>query len=284
MNAQVALITGCSSGLGFALAKKLVTAGYAVHAGMRAVGQADALRAACNYAPSLLVSHLDLADRTSINETVRRVLTHSGRIDIVINNAATALLGPPDSASPEEAEYLFKVNVLSLIDLVQQVLPQMRKQQSGHILTVGSISSIESSAYLGVYAATKFAQEALMLSWATVLHKWNIRCTMVEPGAMNTALPHTIRAGSYYAQHEEDPYFAFNANALHFLRTVLQQGKDPDEVADLILGILHASQPKFRYPTCTFSKGLLERHLQDPSGDAWVEEHRAFAEQFYRKL
>lgn len=281
---RVAIVTGSSSGLGFSIAKKLVESGYIVYAGMRDLTKASQLEESCGHSPLLHTSYLDLLDDLSIKAIVQKATENHGGVDLLINNAASALLGPPDSATSVEVEQLFRVNVFALIKLVQLVLPSMRKRKQGHIFNVGSISSIESCGYLGVYAATKFAQEALMLSWATVLQKWNIQCTMLEPGAMNTNLPQTIPVGSFYKNTEEDPYAYFNSNALQFLKSVLATGKNPDEVADQVIQILRDSQNQFRYPTCDFSQSLLSRHLRDPGGQSWIEEHRDFIEQFYRKL
>ena len=143
---------------------------------------------------------------------------------------------------------------------------------------------MESSAYLGIYAATKFAIEAIGSSWITTLHKWNIKVTLVEPGAMNTNLPNKIPTGTYYESYLENPYETFNSNVSLFLKECLSQGTDPNQVANQIAGIIKEKKPQFRYQTCDFSKNLVERHLREPQETAWIEEHRQFVEPFYRKL
>ncbi len=279
MSKQVVAITGCSSGLGFATAVKLVEQGYIVYAGMRNLAAKHNLESACNHSPSLHIKKIDLADPASINLFANDLLAEQGRIDILINNASSVLLGPADSASLEETEYLFRVNVFGTLQLTQLFIPQMRKQMQGRILTIGSISGVESCAYLGIYAATKFAMEAVVACWATTLHPWNIKVSIVEAGAMNTNLPNNATVGSYYDQHPEDPYKKFNREAKSFLKTCLGNvGKDPREVAELLLTILLEPEPHLRYQTCDFSEGLVSRHLRDPKGNEWVEEHRQFVE------
>lgn len=284
MNSKVAFITGCSSGLGFATVQKLIESGYIVYATMRNFTHKEQLQKACMDSKNLHILKLDLADDCQINAAVNEVLREHESIDALIHNAASALIGPVDSATADEVQYLFQVNLFSVIKLTQLFLPAMRKKRSGHILFIGSISGVESAAYQGVYCSTKFALEAVASSWATTLHKWNIKVTILEPGAMNTDLPNKIPLGSYYSSVEEDPYSEFNRNILAFLKDILRNGKNPKEVAQLILDILGNERPNLRYQTCDFSKELVSKHLKDPEGNQWVEEHRKFMDPFYRKL
>jgi len=200
----------------------------------------------------------------------------------MIFNAASAIIGPPDALSPCEVEAMFKVNVFSILRLAQLFLPSMRKKRSGHFILIGSTAGIESCGFFGIYAATKFALEAIASSWATTLYKWGIKTTIIEPGAMNTNLPNTASIGSYYS--EDDPYKDFNRHALIFLKNCLKEGIDPDEVANLILELLKHPSPALRYQTCSYSRDLAHRHLCDPESKTWLEEHRKFLEDFYKPL
>jgi NADP-dependent 3-hydroxy acid dehydrogenase YdfG len=280
MSKKVAIVTGCSSGLGFATVVKLVNAGYTVYAVMRTLDSEKKLRDECSDSESLRVSQLDLNSCSDIEAFANQVIDGEGRVDVLINNAGQALIGPVDSTKPEEVEALFRVNVYAPIRLTQLVLPAMRHQNSGHIIFVGSISGIESAAYQGIYCATKFALEAVALSLATTLVRWNIKVTVLEPGAMNTGLQSKLRIGSYYPP-DKDPYGFFSCNILHFIRKILDGGTEPSAVADLILRILRHPHPDFRYPTCEYSKQLLEKHLCDPAGNAWIRQHIEDMKQFY---
>ena len=115
-----------------------------------------------------------------------------------------------------------------------------------------------------------------MLSWASTLNQWNIQCTMIEPGAMNTKLPSSIKCGSYYKDAKKDPYKLFNKNTLKLLRAVLAQGLDPNVVAKQVFEIIENKSPCFRYATCDYSENLLKRHLVDPKGNDWIKEHQDF--------
>ncbi len=278
MQKQIILITGCSRGLGFATVIKLINAGYIVYAGMRNLDSSTELQKACSFSTDLHIKKIDLADPTSINSFAKTVLAEQDRIDGIIHNAASVLLGAVDSATPEEVEYIFRVNVFGILRLSQILIPIMRKQNSGRIITIGSISGIESSAFLGVYAATKFALEAIVSSWATSLYKWNIKVSIIEPGAMNTNLPNTVLIGSHYDLSFEDPYKKLHNQSKAFLKECLEQGKHPSEVADTIINILKDPNPNLRYQTCNFSEMLVNKHLKDPTGNNWVKEHREFVD------
>lgn len=277
MRKEVVLVTGCSSGLGFATAVKLANSGYIVYAGMRSLKNKEKLEGKVNNKDCIRVMRLDLIDESSIDCFLQEILREEGTVDILINNAARALIGPIDSSSIQEIKQLFEVNVFGTLNISQKVINIMRKANKGHILTVSSISGIESCAYLGAYASTKFALEAIIGCWATTLSKWNIRITSLQPGAMNTDLPETISVSSYYKDSLEDPYKNFNIKAKEFLKICLKDlGKQPEEVADQILEILIDLEPKFRYQTCEFSRNLISKHLKDPDGMQWIKEHKEF--------
>lgn len=284
MKNKVAIVTGCSSGLGFSLTVKLIQEGYTVYATMRSPKAKNRLEEVCGHSKQLKVVFLDLSNEESVKKAALDILSCEDKIDVLIHNAAAALIGPPDSATTSEMEYLFRVNVISVVQLTQLLLPALKKHGSGHIVLVTSISGVESAAYLGMYSATKFALEAVGLSWATTMHKWNIKVTLIEPGAMNTNLPDSIQIGTFYQGMPDDPYETFNINSHLFLKECLKQGTDPDLVADQIIAILTTSDPKLRHQTCDFSKGLVEKHLQEPQEATWIADHREFIDSFYRKL
>lgn len=281
---KTVFITGCSSGLGFSTVVELINKGYFVFATMRSLHQMDGLKKACNYSQNLRILQLDLSKDADIERAVNQTLKEVSKLDIIIHNAGSGLIGPVDSATPEEVQYLFDVNFFSILKITQKFLPILRKQHFGHILFVSSISGVESAAYQGVYASTQFALEAAASSWATTLHRWNIKVSILQPGAMNTELPQKVRTGSFYNNQKDNPYVEFNRNASNFLKEVLSQGTDPKIVACQICDILASKNPLLRYQTCDFSKNLVSKHLRDPSGNEWVNEHREFVEQFYRKL
>lgn len=276
----VVLVTGCSSGLGYATALQLAQAGYRVYACVRKKEDLPRVQASFGAFENVFWKVLDLSSREDIARVSQEVLEEQGRIDVLINNAAATVLGPVDSTSPEEMERVFQVNVFGTTQLTQAFIPAMRAQRSGHIVFVTSMLGIESSAFLGAYAASKFAQEALATSLAATLDKWDIRVSVVQPGAVNTQLPHSIRAGSYYA-FKEDPYAVFNKNALQFLKQCLEQGQSSEKVARLIQEILEDPLPRFRYQTCDFSEKLVQKHLKDPQLETWFIEHRKFINDWF---
>lgn len=278
---RVVFVVGCSGGLGLATVSRLIQNHDVVYATVRRVEDKKQLEKICNYSQNLHVLLMDLTNDKSIEESIKTVLSHHD-IDALVFNAASIVIGPPDALTSEEVETLFKVNVFSVIQVVQALLPRMRERRKGNLIFIGSTTGIESCGFLGGYSASKFALESLVASWASILHRWNIHTTIIEPGGMNTQLLSKVSFGSYYSSnHLEDPYSNLNQNAFNFLQKVLQDGTDPHVVAELILEVLATSTPLLRYQTCVYSKGVAQRHLRDPESKEWLKEHRGFLEGFF---
>jgi len=274
--AQVVLITGCSSGLGFSLAKTLAEEGYLVYATMRNLKNMPKLIAECRVPGNLKVRKLDVTNKSDIATVVEEIIQADQTIDILIHNAAQILIGPVDSATEEETRSLFESNVFGVLNLTQKTLPYMRQQNQGHIIFISSISGVESAGYLGIYSATKFAIEGIAASLATTLALQNIKVSVVQPGAMNTNIPVNIKIGSYYCG-KDDPYKVLNKASYHLLKEVLGKGKDPLEVSQLILqAVIQNEKPSFKTQTCDYSHELVKKHLVDPRGNAWINEHQEF--------
>lgn len=282
---KVILITGCAKGLGLALAQEASLAGYAVVATVR--DKKDCLLVErsidqCNKKSDRLVLALDVTNELQIDGVVAHVNQTYGHIDILIHNAGAFLLGPPDTASPSQADYIFRTNVTGPLLLTQKVLPIMRKQKSGKIIFISSISGVESSAYMGVYCASKYAIEGLVDSWAPLLPQWGIEISLVEPGAINSSLPNNPVIGEFYPS-DANPYGSFSQHAALFLKEVLSSvGKEPRAVAKQIIEICNSNQPQLRYQTCDFSRSLVNRHIRDPQKKEWISEHRALIKDWLR--
>jgi short-subunit dehydrogenase len=277
---NVAIISGCSGGLGLTTALKLVESDYIVYAGVRK--ESDLTKLTEKYADiaNLTFVPLNINSEEEIDKVIATALSEQGHIDILINNASTVLIGPPDSATFEEAKEIFDTNVLGTYRLTQKVTAQMRAQNHGKIIFIGSTSGIESSSFLGLYSATKFAILAFAGSLATTLHKWNIDVSIIEPGAINTDLPQKIKAGTHFDQ-KNDPYNGFTKKAHGFITDILKSGISPGAVSDVILQAIQDPNPQFRYQTCPYSRSVAQQHLIDPDGTAWVKEHQKLADTLY---
>ncbi|MEZ0609032.1 oxidoreductase [Fibrella sp. WM1] len=189
---QVWFITGASKGFGLELVHQLIQQGHRVAATSR--DGADLRRAAGIESADFLPMTVDLTTESSVAEAVQATIAQFGRIDVVVNNAGYGQLGALEELTDEEARANFEVNVFGTLNVIRQVMPQLRKQQSGHILNISSIAGISGSfPGWGIYCATKFAVEGLSESLAAEVAPFGIKVTIVEPGYFRTEF---LAAGS----------------------------------------------------------------------------------------
>lgn len=184
-NQQVWFVTGASKGFGLELVNQLLDQGHQVAATSRDV---DELRRAVNTeSADFLPMTVNLTTESSVSEAIQSTVNQFGRIDVVVNNAGYGQLGSLEELTDQEARTNFEVNVFGTLNVIRQVMPQLRKQQSGHILNLSSIAGITGSfPGWGIYCATKFAVEGLSESLAAEAAPFGIKVTIVEPGYFRT--------------------------------------------------------------------------------------------------
>jgi NADP-dependent 3-hydroxy acid dehydrogenase YdfG len=189
LQGKVCVVTGASSGIGEATARRLSEAGAAVAVGARRADRLEALAGEIesNGGRALAVPS-DIADESQAKALVERAARELGRLDVLVNNAGLMLLGPIEGADTSEWRRMIDVNVLGLLYCTHAALPIMREQGSGHIVNVSSVAGRMARAGVGVYNATKWAvggfSEALRQE---ALHS-NVRVTLIEPGMVTTEL------------------------------------------------------------------------------------------------
>ncbi|TBF87476.1 SDR family NAD(P)-dependent oxidoreductase [Rhizobium leguminosarum] len=180
---RVWFITGASRGFGVLMTKEALAAGDAVVATAR---NPEAVVSAVGDHPNLLSVALDVTDEAQARQAAGAAVDRFGRIDILVNNAGYGLLGAVEEAGAEEIERMYATNVFGLLKVTRAVLPQMRKQRSGHVLNISSIGGYTGYPGWGVYCSTKFAVEGLSESLAIELEPFGINVTVVEPGFFRT--------------------------------------------------------------------------------------------------
>ncbi|MEU9133012.1 SDR family oxidoreductase [Kitasatospora sp. NPDC048540] len=178
------LVTGCSSGLGAALAEAVAAAGDTVLATARKPAALDELAAA--HPDRVRVAALDIRDPDSCAEAVRIAEERLGGIDVLVNNAATGLLGAVEEVSDEELREQLEVLAVAPWRLTRLVLPGMRARGAGHIVNVSSIAGRLSFPGMGAYVAGKHALEGMTQALAAEVAPFGIRVTAVEPGGFAT--------------------------------------------------------------------------------------------------
>src|SRR3984957_2377584 len=199
----VILITGASRGFGAATARRLADAGHTVYATMReTVGRnAKQVEAARKFAAEnnvdLRTTELDVSSQESADRAVQQVLGAAGRLDIIIHNAGHMVFGPVEAFTPGQLAELYDVNVLSTQRVNRAALPILRKQGGGLVVWVGSSSTRGGTPpYLAPYFAAKAGMDAIAVSYAGELARWNIETTIIVPGAFTSGTNHFAHAGS----------------------------------------------------------------------------------------
>lgn len=258
---KVAVVTGSSSGIGYATALQLARSGYFTFATMRNPEKGgDLIRAAKNEELPILVEQLDVTDLDSIKDFMSRRLAvkSSGRIDVLVNNAGYALMGSLEDLSMKEIQDQLETNLLGAIRVTQQVLPVMRAQGSGIIVNISSGVGRIGFQGLSAYVATKFALEGLSESLAYEVGPFGIKVVLIEPGVVKTKAFDNMVIGQA-ALRKDSPYAGMLDNLNVAFKTRLDKASTPDQVAATILQAISSQEPKLRYAVGQDIVALLEK-------------------------
>ena len=177
-------ITGASSGFGEALATYLLQQGDRVAATFRQPQQAADFTA--KEAGRTLGLVCDVTNEPQVKTAVADALAHFGRLDVIVNNAGYGSMGSIEEVPAEEVQRQFDVNVFGALHVLRAVLPQLRKQRSGHVLNITSIGGLRAFPGVGIYNASKFALEAIGESLSLQLAPLGIKVTNIEPSGFRT--------------------------------------------------------------------------------------------------
>ena len=245
---MVVLITGCRSGFGLLTAVHAARRGHTVYAGLRDLSTADALKGATE---GLTVHPVQL-DVTSAEErerVVQAIIEREGRLDGLVNNAGIALGGFLEEVSEDEFRQVFEVNLFGLWALTKRVAPHMRKQASGVIINLSSISGRVAFPGLGVYAASKFALEGMSEAWRHELRPFGVRVVLVEPASYKTDIFGRNKKIAQNFGKGDSPYTVLGERLEAYVdANVERHAGEPDEVAVKIVGLLESEASKLRYP------------------------------------
>jgi short-subunit dehydrogenase len=180
---SVIIVTGASMGIGAATAKELAKRGAKVVLAARSKDKIDALAKELKGSFEIVT---DMSDTSSIKRMVVRAMEKYGRIDALVNNAARGMYGGVENIDPDDYRKIFELNVVGPLVAMQEVIPIMRKQGGGMILNISSMVSKNYFPYLGGYASTKYALNALSLTARAELKKDNITVSLMLPGMTDT--------------------------------------------------------------------------------------------------
>lgn len=240
---SVWLITGCSRGLGRAIAA------IALERGFRAVVTARDLASVHDLVegnPRAWARSLDVTRREEVAAGVHGALERFGRIDVLVNNAGYGLLGAVEDTGEAEARRLFDTNYFGAVQAIRAVLPAMRRQRRGHIVNISSVGGFCALPACGHYAASKFALEGMSEALAQEVAPLGIRVTVVEPNGMRTDFlsPRSLQHAA------ATPTLDYDASAGEQIRRFSQadghQPTDPLLAAEAVLLAVDSSDPPFR--------------------------------------
>jgi NAD(P)-dependent dehydrogenase (short-subunit alcohol dehydrogenase family) len=232
----VALITGGSSGIGLATVRRLAEAGDQVF-------YASRRPATVPLAGNVIHVPLDLAGPQACDAAVQSVVDSAGRLDVLINNAGTAVLAPLEEGSDAEAHQTFEVNVFGPMRLIRAALPVMRAQGGGRIINVTSVNDIAVAPFGGWYSASKAALAALSMVLGAELQGSGIFVTVVAPGLFVTGMSQQLPL----ARVAGDSRYATAFEKLRAESALeLAAAGDPDEVARALAECIAADQPPAR--------------------------------------
>lgn len=243
---RVWLITGVSSGFGRAVAELALARGDTVIGTLRKAEQCVAFEQLAS--GRAIALRLDVTHAEDVSQAADRAVQERGRIDVLFNNAGFGMVGTVEETTLAEARAIFETNFFGMLQLTRALLPQLRRQRSGHILNMSSGAGIGAVPGLSLYSATKFAVEGLSEALAGEVAQFGIKVTVIEPGAFNTGFPtsgivETRERLSVYAaitghgaagiQHY---YGAHAGHPMRAARAILKIVDEPQPPLRLVLG------------------------------------------------
>ena len=263
---RVILVTGCSSGIGRATALAAAGRGHRVFATARNRNDLADLERTEN----LETLTLDVTDGAAIRAAVEAALSRAGRLDALVNNAGYGQYGAAEEVNLEEWRAQFEVNLFGAIAAIQAVLPAMRRQRSGTIVNVSSVSGRVAIPFAAPYSASKHALEALSDALRVELAAFGIRVVLVEPGPIETRFTDRARAMVGPLIARPGPYRELYALAERAMEGDFQKGAQPPEaVARVIVDAIEAERPRPRYPVGLMSRALFP--LKTALPDRWLD-------------
>ena len=243
---KVAVITGTSSGIGFETALALAREGYHTYATMRDITKSDKIKE-IEKKESLKIDvlELDVDNEDSAKTAIRQILDQKQRIDILVNNAGWGLWGCVEDVSVDEFRAQFETNFFSIIRLIQEVTPTMRKQGSGTIVNVSSVAGRIGFPASPAYISSKFALEGLSESLRLEMAPFGVNVVIIEPGVIKTNFLNPMKMAK--RSESDTVYRDITVKVTSGVKMMAEMGTHPKEVADTIVKAIRNENPLPRY-------------------------------------
>lgn len=250
---KTALVTGASSGMGKAIAKRLIQDGYQVYVAARSVDKmADLARLGAE------PLRMDVSKDEEIVAGVNTILAQAGGVDVLVNNAGFGLYGPVEEIGIDEARYQFEVNLFGAARLTQLLLPAMRARKSGYIVNITSMGGKMYSALGAWYHATKHALEGWSDCLRLEVAEYGIKVVIVEPGVIETGFGDGATE-SIVKRSASGPYGKMVQMVAKSIKNTYGHGtgSDPGVIADVVSKAVASKNPKTRYAAGKMAKMLI---------------------------
>lgn len=267
---HIAVVTGSSAGLGIEIVVQLAAEGYRVYATMRNPDKAQALLDRLPEDADVSVLPMDVQDDQSVSQCIQSIVDREGRLDVLINNAGAGYLRNTEQADISDAQWVMDVNYLSVVRCTKAVLPQMRAQQSGHVINISSVGGLVGQPFNEFYCAAKFAVEGYTESLSSYVQPhFGIAFTLVEPGGIRTEFADRILADVEQTGGLLDD--AYKPLLMDYIGTGRRRGdtvyQSAGAVAERVVSCLAMAEPPIRMRTSEWAENLCRFKTEaDPDG------------------
>ena len=243
---KVAVVTGTSSGIGFETSLALAREGYFTYATMRDTTKSNKIKEITqkeNLKISIL--ELDVDDEKSVKSAIAQILDQKQRVDVLVNNAGWGLWGCVEDVSVDEFKEQFETNFFSIIRLIQEVAPTMRKQGSGTIVNVSSVVGRIGFPASPAYISSKFALEGLSESLRFEFAPFGVDVIIIEPGVIKTNFMKNMKMAK--KSELDTVYKDITTKVVSGVKMMAEMGTSPKEVANTIVKAIKDKNPLPRY-------------------------------------
>ena len=243
---KVAIVTGSSSGIGFETSLALAREGYFTYATMRDTTKSNKIKEIAQKENlKINVLELDVDDEKSVKSAIAQILDQKQRIDVLVNNAGWGLWGCVEDVSVDEFKEQFETNFFSIIRLIQEVAPTMRKQSSGTIVNVSSVVGRIGFPASPAYISSKFALEGLSESLRFEFAPFGVDVIIIEPGVIKTNFMKNMKMAK--KSELDTVYKDITTKVVSGVKMMVEMGTPPKEVANTIVKAIKDKKPLPRY-------------------------------------
>jgi NAD(P)-dependent dehydrogenase (short-subunit alcohol dehydrogenase family) len=272
---KVWFITGTSSGFGRLLAEEVLAKGERVVVTAR---KPEVLRDLIEkYPETARAVKLDVTNLDDAKNSVAEAVKSFGRIDVLVNNAGSALVGAVEEASAEQIKQQFDTNFFGVLNVTREALPILRRQKSGHIVNISSLVGFSALPLLGLYSASKFALEGLTESLAAEVAPFGIKTMIVEPGPYKTGF---ADRGLNFGENELPEVYASKEKFANDFDDINNLADDPVKAVKIIVEAVESENPPFRLPLGLMAFEGIEAKLEQVKEEISVWRTRAINTKF----